>query len=96
MIQIRFKRPDESHILRFENDGMRYGALYQAQGWLHQNGYRYGSMDSPCRFIAAVRGERYNLPLKIHNMTKENTEDIDAVIYSLDFREGCVEVWLLK
>lgn len=75
---------------------MDFGALYEAQGWLHNNGYTYGSMDFPCRFIAAVRGDEYNLPFKLHNMSKEDREKIDAVIYSLDFREKEVEIWFLK
>ena len=41
-----FIRPaDPKKVMRFENTGKDFSAMYQAQHWLHENGYRYGSSD---------------------------------------------------
>jgi len=92
---ISFQKPTPDKVIRFENDGRTFGALYQAEGWLIEHGYHYGSLCVPSLFIAAQKGE-YTLPQKIYNMDKEDKVLIDAVICSRDYREGSVEVWLLK
>lgn len=92
---IRFKKPTSDKVVRFENSGKDFSALYLAQEWLHEHGYRYGSSCVPSPYIAAQKGE-YNLPLKVYNMDKDDKAMIDAVMYSCDYRNGFVEVWMLK
>lgn len=91
-----WRKPDESHVIRFENDGSTFSALYKAQRWLTENGYKYGSSCAMCNYTAAVKGDDYPLPQKVHNFDKEDYLATDAVIYTFDAREGWVEVWILK
>ena len=89
---IRFNRPSPEKRLTFYNDGRTFSAMYQAQAWLRERGYSYGSTClSP--YVAIQKG-KYTLPQKMHNFDKEDLALIDGVIYSTDYREGEVEIWL--
>ena len=91
-----FIRPaDPKKVMRFENTGEDFSAMYQAQHWLHDNGYRYGSSDWS-HYIPAMKGERYTLPQKLYNFDREDYDRVSAVMYSLDYRDGWVEVWLVE
>lgn len=69
-----------------------YRGNTNAQAWLHKHGYSCGSTClSP--YVAIQKGE-YTLPQKVHNFDKEDMALIDGVIYSLDYRNGEVEIWL--
>lgn len=79
-------------------DGVTFGAMYQAQHWLHEHGYSYGSTDSRGRGIGnnpvpIVKGS-YSLPQKWHNFTKEDKLQCDGVMVAFDWREGDVRVIL--
>lgn len=94
--QWNFIRPaDPKKVMRFENTGEDFSAMYQAQHWLHENGYRYGSSDWS-RYIPAMKGDRYTLPQKLYNFDREDYDQVSAVMYSLDYRNGWVEVWLVE
>lgn len=89
---IRFNRPLPEKIIKFYNSGEIFSALYEAKVWLSERGYSYGSTcQSP--YVAIQKGE-YTLPQKLHNFDKEDITLIDGVIYSLDYRNGDVEIWL--
>lgn len=89
---ISFNRPSPDKRLTFYNDGRTFSAVYQAQAWLRERGYSYGSTClSP--YVAIQKG-KYTLPQKMHNFDKEDLALIDGVIYSTDYREGEVEIWL--
>ena len=91
-----FIRPaDPKKVMRFENTGEDFSAIYQAQHWLHENGYRYGSSDWS-HYIPAMKGDRYTLPQKLYNFDLEDYLQVNAVMYSPDYREGYVEVWLVE
>lgn len=95
--QWTFVRPaKEGSVIRFLNSsGETFGAKYQAQKWLHEHGYSYGSTDlSP--YVPAMKGERYDLPQKLHNFDREDLKRVDAVMFSYDYRDGWVEVWLVE
>lgn len=79
-------------MLKFKNDGQLFSAWYNAQAWLRKHGYSCGSTClSP--YVAIQKGE-YTLPQKVYNFDKEDMAVIDGVIYSLDYRNGEVEIWL--
>lgn len=82
-------------VMRFENTGEDFSAMYQAQHWLQENGYRYGSSDWS-HYIPAMKGDRYTLPQKLYNFDREDYDQVSAVMYSLDYRNGWVEVWLVE
>ena len=91
-----FIRPaDPKKVMRFENTGEDFSAMYQAQHWLQENGYRYGSSDWS-HYIPAMKGDRYTLPQKLYNFDREDYDQVSAVMYSLDYRNGWVEVWLVE
>ena len=91
-----FIRPtDPKKVMRFENTGEAFSAMYQAQHWLHENGYRYGS-SGWSHYIPAMKGDRYTLPQKLYNFDREDYDQVSAVMYSLDYRDGWVEVWLVE
>lgn len=94
--RVRFNRPQEHSMIHvFDNNAGDFSAYYAAQKWLRDNGYSYGSTDAFNHFVAAQKGE-YTLPLKLHNFTPHDMKMVDAVIYSLDFRSGTIEVWELR
>ena len=91
-----FIRPaDPKKVMRFENTGEDFSAEYQARHWLHEKGYRYGSSDWS-HYIPAMKGERYTLPQKLYNFDRDDYDRVSAVMYSLDYRDGWVEVWLVE
>ena len=77
----------------FENTGSTFSGLYDAEKWLRENGFGFGSLDFPCPYIAITK-EEYNLPYKIHNFDMADISMMAGVIYSADYRDGKVEVWL--
>lgn len=80
----------------FENTGGEYGTftgMYAAEKWLRENGFGFGSLCFPCPYIAITK-EEYNLPYKIHNFDMADISMMAGVIYSIDYRNGKVEVWL--
>jgi len=91
-----FNRPrDPEKVMRFENTGETFSALYKAKAWLSEHGYRYGSTDiGP--YLPAMKGEEYDLPQKLHNFDLDDYLRVNAVCYSNDYREGWVEVWLVE
>ena len=91
-----WRRPEDDKVIRFENDGNTFSALYKAQRWLTENGYKYGSSCAMCSYTAAVKGDVYDLPLKVHNFERGDYLATDAVIYTNDARDGWCEVWILK
>ena len=73
-----------------------FDALYQAQSYLNDLGYSYGSLAVTSSPNVAVRKGEYDLPQKWHNLDKEDIASIDGVIRSLDYREGHVTVMLFN
>jgi hypothetical protein len=73
-----------------------FDALYQAQSYLNDLGYEYGSLAVTSSQNVAVRKGEYDLPEKWHNLDKEEIASIDGVIRSLDYREGQVTVMLFN
>ena len=73
-----------------------FDALYQAQSYLIDLGYSYGSLAVSSSPNVAVKKGEYNLPQKWHNLDKEQIASIDGVIRSLDYREGQVTVILFN
>lgn len=73
-----------------------FDALYQAQSYLNDLGYEYGSLAVTSSPNVAVKKGEYDLPQKWHNLDKEEIASIDGVIRSLDYREGQVAVMLFN
>jgi hypothetical protein len=73
----------------FEGDGTTFSALYEAQKWLRDNGYSYGSssIDSP---IGVHKGDCYIS--KWRNMTKKEQKNLDGRLYA--GREGSAKLVL--
>jgi hypothetical protein len=65
-----------------------FDALYQAQSYLNDLGYSYGSLSVTSSPNVAVKKGEYDLPQKWHNFDKEEISLIDGVIRSHDYREG--------
>lgn len=91
-----FNRPyDPEKVIRFENTGETFSAMYKAKEYLHAHGYVYGSTDwSP--YLPAMKGERYTLPQKLYNFDLEDYMQVTALCYSHDYRDGWVEVWIIE
>lgn len=73
-----------------------FDALYQAQSYLNDLGYSYGSLSVTSSPNIAVKKGEYDLPQKWHNFDKKEISLIDGVIRSLDYREGQVTVMLFN
>jgi hypothetical protein len=73
-----------------------FDALYQAQSYLNNLGYEYGSLAVTSSPNVAVRKGEYDLPEKWRNLDKKEIASIDGVIRSLDYREGQVTVMLFN
>lgn len=73
-----------------------FDAFYQAQSYLNDLGYEYGSLAVTSSLNIAVRKGEYDLPQKWHNLDKKEIASIDGVIRSLDYREGQVTVMLFN
>lgn len=73
-----------------------FDALYQAESYLSDLGYSFGSLAVTLSRNVAVKKGGYNLPQKWHNLDKKDIESIDGVIRSLDYREGEVIVILFN
>lgn len=71
--------------VKFEPSGT-FGALNQAQTWLHENGFSYGSLcrDMP---VGIVKGDA--LIAKWRNLSPRDRKRLDGVLLpSPEFREG--------
>lgn len=73
-----------------------FDAFYQAQSFLTDLGYSYGSLAVTSSPNIAVKKGEYNLPQKWHYLDKKDISSIDGVIRSLDYREGSVTVMLFN
>lgn len=73
-----------------------FDAFYQAQSYLNDLGYSYGSLAVTSSPNVAVKKGEYDLPQKWHNFDKEEITLIDGVIRSFDYREGQVTVMLFN
>lgn len=84
-------RKVESRLV-FKEEGT-FESYYKAIGWLHRNGYSYGStsVNSP---VGIMLGD-YNIQ-KWHNLSVEDIKALHGVMVSDDFREGQVEIILFK
>lgn len=91
-----FVRPSSDKVMSFKNTGLAFSALHQAKCWLCNNGYSYGSHSCLSPFIPAVKGERYELPQKLYNFKHEDYLKVNAVMYSYNYRDGDVELWLVE
>ena len=94
MRRINFKPKYPKFKKVFENTGDTFSGVYSAEKWLRENGFSSGSTDCGS-YVAITKGE-YNLPQKIHNFYKEDLEQMAGVIYSTDYRNGKVEIWLYE
>lgn len=83
-----------TYTKQFQPTGQTFGAMYNAQKWLSDNGYSYGST-SVGADVPVVKGE-YDIPQKWHNLSKSDIEGLSGVIHSIDYREGVVEVRLFE
>ena len=92
-----FVRPrNADKVIRFENEtGETFEAMYKAEHWLYENGYIYGSTDGG-RYVPAMKGSKYTLPQKLFNFDLKDYMQVTAVMYSHDYRDGWVEVWLIE
>ena len=63
----------------FKGDGSTFGATYEAENWLRDNVYSYGSS---CMFSpqGVVKGEAYIS--KWRNMTKKEQKSMDGLLYA--------------
>ena len=76
----------------FDGCDETFRAMLDAQGWLHEHGFSYGSTDgSP--YCPIQKGE-YTLPQKLYNFDAEDKALLAGVIRSFDYRNGDVEIWL--
>ena len=73
-----------------------FDAFYQAQSFLNDLGYSYGSLAVTSSPNIADRKGDYDLSQKWHNLDKEDVASIDGVIRSIDYREGVVTVMLFN
>lgn len=83
-----------TYTKQFQQTGQTFGAMYNAQKWLSDNGYSYGSTDLSS-YVPIVKGE-YDIPQKYRNLSKSDIENISGVIHSFDYRDGIVEVRLFE
>jgi len=73
-----------------------FDAFYQAEAYLNEIGYSYGSLSVTTSNNIAIQKGQYKLPQKWHNLNKEDSPLMDGVIRSLDYRNGEVSVYLFK
>lgn len=69
-----------------------FRAAWDAEEWLRQHGYSYGSTDGS-RYQPIQKGE-YTLPQKLYNFSNEDKAQLAGVISAFDFRHGDVEILL--
>lgn len=86
---------EADEVINFQPNGKTWHALQCAKRWLYEHGYMHGSLDRGS-FVACVKDRKYDLPQKLHNFNSNDIQQIDAVIFSTDYREGEVEVWIFK
>lgn len=79
----------------FSEPGDTYESFYAAMGWLHENGYQFGSIDHPKKYIAITKGD-YNLPQKWHNISQKQKDKLVGFLFSNSFREQPVAVYIFK
>lgn len=78
----------------FKGSDETFRAMWDAQRWLHEHGFSYGSTDgSP--YCSIQKGE-YTLPQKLYNFDREDKAQLAGVMRSFDYRNGDVEIWLYE
>jgi hypothetical protein len=81
-------------------EGLTFGAMYQAEHWLKEHGFSYGSSDAGRHGLGsnpvAIKKGPYDLPQKWHNFRKEDKLRCDGVMIASDWREGDVRVILFQ
>lgn len=78
----------------FKGSDETFKAMWDAQEWLHEHGFSYGSTDgSP--YCPIQKGE-YTLPQKLYNFDAEDKTQLAGVMRSSDYRNGNVEIWLYE
>jgi hypothetical protein len=85
-------------VFSFVKEERPFNSLYEAESWLREQGYVYGSLcvDAP---IAVRKGEdfsHYDLPEKWKNFSDEDKANCDGVLVSRDFRNRPVTVFLFN
>lgn len=85
-------------VFSFVKDELPFNSLHEAESWLLEQGYVYGSLcgDAP---IAIRKGEdfsHYDLPEKWKNFSDEDKAYCDGVLVSQDFRNSPVTVFLFN
>lgn len=71
-----------------------YRNYHAALDWVINNGYSYGSKDEG-EAIALKKGQ-YDLPQKWRNINDEGKKTVDGIIYSENYREGIVKIFIFK
>lgn len=78
----------------FKGSDETFKAMWDAQKWLHEHGFSYGSTDSS-PYCPIQKGE-YTLPQKLYNFDAEDKTQLAGVMRSSDYRNGNVEIWLYE
>lgn len=78
----------------FKGSDETFRAMWNAQGWLHEHGFSYGSTDGSS-YCPIQKGE-YTLPQKLYNFDSEDKALLAGVMRSFDYRNGDVEIWLYE
>lgn len=85
-------------VFSFVKDELPFNSLYEAESWLREQGYVYGSLCGDA-LIAVRKGEdfsHYDLPEKWKNFSDEDKAYCDGVLVSQDFRNCPVTVFLFN
>jgi|SRR6187402_1619229 len=94
------KRKVKSEMTFNKPEGVTFGAMYEAQRWLKDNGYSYGSTDTDIRtcgnYPVAIMKGSYILPQKWHNFTAQDKIMADGVMIAFDWREGDVRIIIFE
>lgn len=78
----------------FKGSDETFRAAWDAQVWLQEHGFSYGSTDgSP--YCPIQKGE-YTIPQKLYNFDSEDKAQLAGVMRSCDYRNGDVEIWLYE
>jgi len=78
----------------FKGSVETFRAMWNAQEWLCEHGFSYGSTDgSP--YCPIQKGE-YTLPQKLYNFDVEDKALLAGLMRSFDYRHGNIEIWLYE
>lgn len=95
--KVSFHRILERNAIQYETFKVKgtWESKRAAEGWLYERGYSFGSSDSG-KLIAISADIDYQLPQKWKNFYDEEKAKVDGVIYSDDYREGEVSIYLFN